>query len=152
MILGASIRHNITLPFVRKLRKGLFIDGSKEHSIAREYIDFLKVKTPDDETSVVNLSGGNQQKVSLAKWMPADAKVVIFDQPTVGIDVKAKTEIYRLMEDLAERGLGIILITNEVEEALNISDRLLIMANKKIVAEVDPSKTTASEVLANALG
>ena len=153
LVMDFPISWNISLPNLRLMRSYLgLVNRAMEQQISVELVKKFDVRAPSIRTLVKNLSGGNQQKVSLAKWMPANAKVVIFDQPTVGIDVKAKTEIYRLMEDLAERGLGIILITNEVEEALNISDRLLIMANKKIVAEVDPSKTTASEVLANALG
>ena len=152
VILGASIRHNITLPFVRKLRKGVFIDGGKERSIARDYIDYLKIKTPDDETSVVNLSGGNQQKVSIAKWLASGSDLLVFDEPTHGIDVGAKHDIYQLLRKLSDDGKGVVVISSEIPEVLNLCDRILIFRDGRIVADLLNDNLKEKDVVAYALG
>ncbi|MEG0146770.1 MAG: sugar ABC transporter ATP-binding protein, partial [Clostridia bacterium] len=109
LILGMSIKQNITLPILQKMKKGLFYDKSGEDSLAREYVQKLRVATPSINQAVKNLSGGNQQKVVLSKWLASTPKVLILDEPTRGLDVGAKQEIHELMSDLAGQGVAIIM-------------------------------------------
>ena len=108
IILIAPVRNNITLPFVSRLARGRagIINGREERKIARQYIAALKLKTPDENTSVGSLSGGNQQKVSIAKWLATRSDLIIFDEPTHGIDVGAKADIYQLLRELSDEGKG----------------------------------------------
>ena len=111
------------------------------------YCKKLQVKTPSIQQKVVNLSGGNQQKVIIGKWLSTDSKILIFDEPTRGIDVGTKAEIYKIMEELAASGVGIIMISTELPETLGISDRVLVMRKGRIVAELDPKKTSEEEIV-----
>ena len=115
-------------------------------------IQKIDIKTPSTKQLVKNLSGGNQQKVVLAKWFSRDCDIYIFDEPTRGIDVGAKIEIYRLMESLAKNGAGIIMISSELPELLNISDRILVMRNGAIAKEFPKGTATAEAVLSHAIG
>ena len=155
VILIASIRNNITLPFVYKLarRRGGLINMKKEETIARQYIAALKMKAPSEKTRVSTLSGGNQQKVSIAKWLATRSDVIIFDEPTHGIDVGAKADIYQLLRELSDEGKGIVLVSSELPEVLNVCDRILVFRDGKIVHEFEQTKgLTEEDVIRYALG
>ena len=124
------------------------IDQDKEYDVAVEYVKKLRTKTPSVEQNVGNLSGGNQQKVLLAKWMFADPDVLILDEPTRGIDVGAKYEIYCIINDLAAAGKSVILISSELPEVLGMSDRIYIMNASKIVGEMPASEATQENIMA----
>ena len=142
-----SVMDNVNVASMHKVMKGMFLDSSKELAVANKNIDLLRIKTPDAQKLIGELSGGNQQKVILARWLEADPKVLILDEPTKGIDVGAKAEIYQIACDLAAQGLGIIFISSELPEILGVTDRILVMHRGKITAELDPRKTTEEEIL-----
>lgn len=151
----ASIKKNITLPFVHKLAAGRvgFINLDKENGIAREYMEALKVKAPDEDTLVGALSGGNQQKVSIAKWLATRSDVIIFDEPTHGIDVGAKADIYQLLRELSDEGKGIIMVSSELPEVLNVCDRILVFRDGQIVHDFERTEgLTEEDVVQYALG
>ncbi|MGO3211119.1 MAG: ATP-binding cassette domain-containing protein, partial [Brachybacterium sp.] len=118
------------------VRRGL-IDGSKERAVAERYRTSLRIKTPGIDVGVATLSGGNQQKVVLAKWLFPEPDVLILDEPTRGIDVGAKFEIYKLIQDLADQGKTIIVISSELPEVLGICDRIYTICEGRITGEVD---------------
>jgi len=136
---------------MEKVSNGSWIDSKREHAAAQGFIRDLSIKTPDENKLAGELSGGNQQKVILARWLMADPKVLILDEPTKGIDVGAKAEIYQMACDLAKKGIGIILISSELPEIIGLSDRILVMHNGRITGEVDPKHTTEEEILAYAM-
>jgi ABC-type sugar transport system ATPase subunit len=153
VILRAPVKNNITLPFVRRLQKSFLLQHRKEKTISRRYIDILRIKTPGEETVTRDLSGGNQQKVSIAKWLAAESEVVIFDEPTHGIDVGAKHDIYQLLRELSDEGKGVIIISSELPEILQVCDRILIFRDGKITKELINTKELKEEdVVAYALG
>jgi ABC-type sugar transport system ATPase subunit len=117
---------------------------------ARRYIESLKIKTPSPRQRVMYLSGGNQQKVVLAKWMLTHASIFIFDEPTRGIDVGAKVEVYRLMNELLRGGAAIVMISSELPEVLGMADRILVMREGKIVAEFDHASATQEAIMSHA--
>ncbi|MGA3284098.1 MAG: sugar ABC transporter ATP-binding protein, partial [Verrucomicrobiota bacterium] len=127
LIVEMSVRENVTLPSLRHLSRCGLIQRKRERDVAVQQVDSLKVKTPGVETRVLNLSGGNQQKVVLGKWLARQPRVMILDEPTRGIDVGAKAEIYRLMRELAGQGTVILMISSDMEEILNVSDRVAVM-------------------------
>lgn len=147
-----GVHRNISLPSLAAFQRRGLIDGRRELAVARQLIGDLRVKTPAPDTQVRLLSGGNQQKVVLGKWLTTRAQVFILDEPTAGVDVGAKVEIYRLVEDIAEKGAGIILISSELEEVLGLADRVLVMRDGEIVLETEPARTTPDEVMAYSLG
>jgi ribose transport system ATP-binding protein len=133
VLLSLSVRWNITAGILKKLSNAIgAVDSSKEKDVVSGLKDSLNIRTPSIEQLVKNLSGGNQQKVALAKWLASDSGILIFDEPTRGIDVGAKHEIYMLMKTLAEKGAGIILISSEMEEILGMSDRLIVLYEGRI--------------------
>ena len=142
-----SITDNIIVASMQKVLNGLFLDAKKEQTVADKNIDLLRIKTPDAQKLIGELSGGNQQKVILARWLEAEPKVLILDEPTKGIDVGAKAEIYQIACDLAAQGLGIIFISSELPEILGVTDRILVMHRGKITAELKPSETSEEEIL-----
>jgi len=127
VILSLPIRDNITLPIIRTLSKNGVVDRMKENEVLEKQKNALKIKTPSFEQKVENLSGGNQQKVVLSKWLASNVEILIFDEPTRGIDVGAKQEIYFLMNELAEAGKAIIMISSEMEELMGMSDRIIVL-------------------------
>lgn len=135
LVLGMDIKDNICLPNFRMIQKGFSIDEYQKTRYSEKYCRELQIKTPFLEQKVKNLSGGNQQKVVLAKWMMSRPKILIFDEPTRGIDVGAKYEIYCIMNDLVKQGLSIIMISSELPEVLGMSDRILVMSEGRITAE-----------------
>ena len=127
MILGMSVKENTVFSIYDKCTNTGVIQKSKVESLVDDYIKELKIKTPNREQIAKNLSGGNQQKIVLAKMLATNCDVLIFDEPTRGIDVGAKQEIYALMTELAKQGKGIIMISSEMPELIGMSDRILVM-------------------------
>ncbi|MEE3350991.1 MAG: sugar ABC transporter ATP-binding protein [Saccharofermentanaceae bacterium] len=160
LILSNSIKQNTSLANLKALtvkdeaadRRSpipkLVIDKDKEYEVASEYVDKLKTKTPSVEQLVGNLSGGNQQKVLLAKWMFADPDILILDEPTRGIDVGAKYEIYCIINDLVAAGKSVIMISSELPEVIGMSDRIYVMNEAKIVGEIPASEATQNNIMA----
>ncbi|MDD6207279.1 MAG: sugar ABC transporter ATP-binding protein [Clostridiales bacterium] len=151
LILIQDIRYNTSIANLKALTTGLAIDENKEIKIANEYKASINIKAPSIEQKVGNLSGGNQQKVQLAKWMFVGPKVLILDEPTRGIDVGAKLEIYTLMNRLVEEGMSIIMISSELPEVLGMSDRLYVMSEGTIKGELDGADATEEKVMALAV-
>lgn len=139
-----DIEQNMTLAILREISHNLFIDTKKENEISTEYFEKLRVKAPSKKTLITNLSGGNQQKVIIAKWLMTKLKVLILDEPTRGIDVGTKAEIYKLINDLAARGIGIIMISSELPELIAMCDRFIVLGKGVVQAEIN--KKDASEV------
>ena len=148
LVLTNSIKHNTSLANLKGLSKNLVIDKDKEYAVAAEYVSKLRTKTPSVEQLVGNLSGGNQQKVLLAKWMFADPDVLILDEPTRGIDVGAKYEIYCIINDLVAAGKSVVMISSELPEVIGMSDRIYIMNEAKIVGEIPASEATQENIMA----
>ena len=135
-LLGLSIRNNINMPIYPKISKAAVIDTKKEQEIAAKYKEEISIKTPNLEQLVKNLSGGNQQKVILAKWLAADSDMLIFDEPTRGIDVGAKQEIYTLINTLVEQGKTVLMISSEMEELMGMSDRIVVLSEGRVTGEL----------------
>jgi ribose transport system ATP-binding protein len=127
-LLGLSIKNNINMPIYPQISRGSVIDTKRERDIAEKYKNEISIKTPNINQKVKNLSGGNQQKVILAKWLAADVDFLIFDEPTRGIDVGAKQEIYMLINTLVEQGKSVLMISSEMEELMGMSDRIIILS------------------------
>ena len=136
IVVQKTVAENSTMATLEKYMRGIFINKKKENEITQKYVDSLATKTPSVDQLVVNLSGGNQQKVVIAKWLVRDCDILIFDEPTRGIDVGAKNEIYKLMNKLAEEGKSIIMISSEMTEILRMSDRIVVMCEGKKTGEV----------------
>jgi ribose transport system ATP-binding protein len=147
IILNASIRNNITLPFIGRLARLGFIQGAEEVAVADEYMASLAIKAPSGRAKVRTLSGGNQQKVSIAKWLASRSDIIIFDEPTHGVDVGAKAEIYHILRDLAARGKGIIMISSELPEILNVCDRIIVFRNGGIAKRFDENRDLSEETV-----
>ena len=147
LCLGLSVADNTALPSLDKLSGPLFVDDGKIHKAATEYVDKIRIKTPTVKTLIRSLSGGNQQKVVIAKWLHRDCDVLIFDEPTKGIDVGAKSEIYKLMNQLAAEGKSIIMISSELPELLRMSDRVVVMCEGRVTGELDISEATQERIM-----
>ncbi len=147
LILIRSVVENASLAILRRLARMGFVDRAKERSAVTKYIEQLDVKTPSLDQEVGKLSGGNQQKVVLARWLASSPKLLILDEPTRGIDVGAKAEIYRLIQDLASQGLAIIVISSELPEVLGLSDRILVMSAGRITGELSAAEATSERIL-----
>lgn len=147
-----SLRENITLTSLRRLVRGLFIDNAQEKRLVAKNISELGIRTPGSEAPLRMLSGGNQQKVVLAKWLNTDAAVYLLDEPTVGVDIGAKTEIYQALQQLAEKGAVVIIFSTDLLELQSLSDRILVMARGKLVKTLYGADTDHHEILAWAAG
>jgi ribose transport system ATP-binding protein len=152
LIVGMCVRENVTLPNLRRFAPFNFIRRNRERKAADEQIAALKIKTPGAETLVMNLSGGNQQKVVLGKWLAMNPRVMILDEPTRGIDVGAKAEIYRLMRALAEQGTVILMISSDMEEVLHVSDRVAVMHEGEIAGVLERPDCTEENIMQLAVG
>jgi len=152
LILGMVVRENISLANLDSLTRLGFVNRREEKRVALKSIEDLMIKTPSVEQQVQNLSGGNQQKVVLAKWLFTQSKVLIFDEPTRGIDVGSKVEIYQLMNRLAANGVAIIMISSELPEILGMSDRILVMHEGKIAGELSREEATQEKIMWLATG
>ncbi|MDB5094103.1 MAG: rbsA [Candidatus Eremiobacteraeota bacterium] len=152
LVLGMSVRENTTLAHLAAFERGAFIDRPAETAATNEKIAELRIRTPSSEQTVRNLSGGNQQKVVLAKWLIGQARVFLFDEPTRGIDVGAKAEIYALMVELLRQGAGIVMVSSELPEVLGMSHRVLVVRGGTIRAEFARGEATPQKVIAVATG
>ena len=153
IILEMAIRENITLSrLVKLVRLGVFIDHPREHRVAAEQVAALRVKTPSLEQAVQFLSGGNQQKVVIGKWLTCAPQVLLMDEPTRGVDVGAKQEIYRLMHEMAVAGATILFASSDLEEVLSMSDRILVMHEGRITGELPRSEFSEQAVMRLATG
>jgi ribose transport system ATP-binding protein len=152
LVVEMTVRENISLPSLENFSSFGLINRSHERKIAAEQVKSLNVKTPTIETRVLNLSGGNQQKVVLGKWLAMTPKVMILDEPTRGIDVGAKAEIYRLMRELADGGAVILMISSDMEEILNVSDRIAVMHEGEISGVLERADCREENVMQLAVG
>lgn len=152
LVLILSVKDNMSLPSIERLSSFSIINRRREHALVNRYVKELRIKTPSLQEKVVYLSGGNQQKVVLTKWLCTQAKIFIFDEPTRGIDVGAKAEIYQLMNKLASQGVAIIMISSELPEVLGMSDRILVMHKGTITGEFKKEEATQEKILHCALG
>ncbi|MBI0183285.1 sugar ABC transporter ATP-binding protein [Yersinia pestis subsp. pestis] len=151
LVLPLSVAQNITLNRHEKRGK-IFVNAGKEHDIVQRLIRAVGVKTPDADTAVSTLSGGNQQKVVIARWLNNDCDILIFDEPTRGIDVGAKSEIYQLMQQLTQKGISIIMISSELPEIIGVCDRVLVFRGGHIVAELAGDEIESNNIMLHATG
>lgn len=147
MITGFTIQDNIAIVSIDTFLKGLLIDDGKIKKTANDFVGALDIKCSSTEQIAKTLSGGNQQKVVIAKWLLRDSDILIFDEPTKGIDVGAKSEIYSIIQKLANAGKGIIMISSELEEILRMSDRILVMSEGRKTAELDIAEATQEKIM-----
>jgi ribose transport system ATP-binding protein len=147
VIVEKSVVVNTTMSSVKQFTRGLFLDNKAEVRTAEKYVKALKTKTPSVHQQVRNLSGGNQQKVVIAKWLTRDCEILIFDEPTRGIDVGAKSEIYTLMNELVKQGKSIIMISSELTEVLRMSDRILVMCEGRKTGEINIDEATQEKIM-----
>ena len=147
IVVQKTVAENSTMACLENFMSGLFINKGKEKKVAQDYVESLATKTPSVEQLVVNLSGGNQQKVVIAKWLINDCDILIFDEPTRGIDVGAKNEIYKLMNKLASEGKSIIMISSEMTEILRMSDRVVVMCEGRKTGEVRIEEATQEAIM-----
>jgi ribose transport system ATP-binding protein len=152
LLLTDNVKHNITLPSLERVSFLSLIRGNKEHELAESMTDRLRVRTPSVDQTVGLLSGGNQQKVVLAKWLVRTGRAILFDEPTRGIDVGAKREIYALMDQLARSGLGLLMISSDLEEILGISDRVLVMHEGRLAGELKRDQLSEVAIMTLATG
>ena len=152
LFLEMGVGWNISFPIIRKLSKYGVVNTREETKIAQKYKERMNIKTPSLEQRVINLSGGNQQKVVLAKALAAESDVLIFDEPTRGIDVGAKQEIYQLMTELANNGNAILMISSDMEELLGMSDRIIVLSEGKLAGEVMKEQFSQDYILDLASG
>jgi len=148
LILGMDVANNVGMASLRKFLNTLgIIDDARINAVAKDQVKALAVKTPSVKQKVRNLSGGNQQKVVIAKWLTADTDILIFDEPTRGIDVGAKSEIYKLLNELARQGKSIIMISSELPEILRMSHRIIIMCEGRITGELSSTEATQERIM-----
>lgn len=153
VIESLTLRDNICLPILRQIQNSLGIINSKQSSeIANKYINELKIKSKTDDLLAQNLSGGNQQRLVLAKWLASKSKILILDEPTQGVDVGAKREIYDVLRNLSEQGISVLFISSDVKEVLGVCDRVLVLRKGQIINTIDPCKYTEHEVINIAYG
>ncbi len=147
IVVDKTVAENSTMASLERFMKGIFINKKKEDQVSQEYVEALKTKTPGVDQLVVNLSGGNQQKVVIAKWLVRNCDILIFDEPTRGIDVGAKSEIYHLMNQLVAEGKSIIMISSEMTEILRMSDRIIVMCEGRKTGELGIEEATQERIM-----
>ncbi|MER2143650.1 MAG: sugar ABC transporter ATP-binding protein, partial [Eubacteriales bacterium] len=152
LILKFSVAENITMAALDRIARRGIVDRRREQDIAERQIDNLRVKTASPQTKVVSLSGGNQQKCIVGRWLELNPRILILDEPTRGIDVGAKYEIYVLMNKIVEQGGAIIMISSELPEVLNMSHRVLTICDGRITGEFNPETDSVSEIMDKAIG
>jgi len=150
LIVDKSVEENTVISSLNDFVKGFFIDKAKSKEVSKKYVESLKTKTPSVSQLVKKLSGGNQQKVVIAKWLVRNSDILIFDEPTRGIDVGAKSEIYALMEKLAKEGKSIIMISSELPEVLRMSDRVIVMCEGRITGILDIAEANQEVIMQSA--
>ena len=142
-----SVMYNITLKSLKEFIRGFLVNREKEEAITREYVEGIAIKTPTYAQLVGNLSGGNQQKVIIGRWLATHPKILILDEPTKGVDVGAKAEIYAIMNNLAREGVAIIMISSELPEVINMSDRVIVMSNGTITACIPKEELSQEKIM-----
>ena len=147
-----SINWNVSINNIKNISRGTVVDRKKEKEAATYYRNAMNIKTPSLEQKVKNLSGGNQQKVVIAKTLAADSDIIIFDEPTRGIDVNAKHEIYLLMNELVAQGKSILMISSDMEELLGMSDRIIVLSENTFAGELKKEEFSQQNVLELASG
>jgi putative multiple sugar transport system ATP-binding protein len=147
LILIQDVKQNTTLANLRAISRAYVVNDNEEIRVANEYKDSLNIKTPSVEQIVLNLSGGNQQKVSVAKWLFVNPELLILDEPTRGIDVGAKFEMYTIMNKLVEQGMSIIMISSELPEILGMSDRIYVVSGGEITGELAVEDATQEKIM-----
>lgn len=152
LILNKTVKENLTLPSIKNFRRLCFINGKKERGKVEEYKEKLNIRTPNINRIIKFLSGGNQQKVVFAKWLCANSEVYIFDEPTRGIDVGAKNEMYKIINNLAEQGAAIIVISSELPEIIGICDRIVVMHEGRVTGCISREEATQERIMHFALG
>jgi rhamnose transport system ATP-binding protein len=152
LILDFSIAQNVTLPILARLFPRLLVDASDERQVAHDYTEQFSVRMTGVDQVAGSLSGGNQQKVVLAKWLASKPRILILDEPTRGIDIGAKVEVHRIISELAAAGLGIILISSDLPEVLAMSDRIIVLHDGRMTAEIPRSRATPERVMFAATG
>jgi len=151
LLLPWSINHNVTLPMLERCRRALFLSGKKEFALSDGLKQRLRIKANDVHAAAESLSGGNQQKVVVAKQLAVNPKVIVLDEPTKGVDVGSKAAIYEIMSELVERGIGILMVSSEMPELLNMSDRVYVMCDGRMSAEFAAEGLTQAQVLEAAM-
>ena len=151
LVLSLDVRENISITSLKELERGGLLDNRKENALATKYISELGIKTPNQSQAAKNLSGGNQQKIVIAKWLARNPHILLLDEPTRGIDVGAKNEIYKLILSLAESGMGIIVVSSELPEILAISDKVLVLSEGNLTAEMPIQFATENNILQAAI-
>ena len=152
LILNHTVSQNTTITNLEGIKKGLVIDTGKERNLVKEWIKKLNIKTPSADTEVDSLSGGNQQKVVLAKWLHLNPKVLVMNEPTRGIDVGAKVEIYKLMDFFCNNDLGVIMVSSEMPEMIGVADRILVVSEGEIVSEFSKHEVDQEKLMHSAIG
>ena len=150
LVLEDTVSRNISLASLGGLTKFGVVDDDGEMKIAADYVRDLRIKTPGIATQVKNLSGGNQQKVVLAKWMLTKPKVLFLDEPTRGIDVGARAEIYKIVGEMARSGVAVVMVSSELPEVLGLSDRVLVMCGGRVTGEFSRDEATQERIMAAA--
>jgi len=152
VLLNMAVKDNIYVSSMNRITTWGFINLRKANHLAQEFVQKLGVRTPNLKQHIRNLSGGNQQKVVIARWLTLNPRLLILDEPTRGIDIGAKAEIHRLMSDLAAEGMGILMISSELPEVLNVSDRILVMHEGRVTAELNRDEATQDKIMLAATG
>lgn len=151
LILEMSVAASISLASLEKAERFGFLSSRLENGLVRDYVNRLQIKTPSVRQKIENLSGGNQQKVVIAKWLATDPKVLLLDEPTRGIDVNAKNEIYSLISDLADAGMAIMMVSSELPEIMAITDRIIVLSEGRQIAEFTSSQATEESIMKAAI-
>ena len=147
LVLAMNCRENTSLAVLPRLTKAGFLRRGEERDLVTRYIERLRVKTPGLEAGIAGLSGGNQQKLALAKWLARECRVLIVDEPTRGVDVGAKAEIHKLLDELACQGLAIVVVSSELPEAMNLSRRIVVMRGGRIQGELNRPQFSQTNLL-----
>ncbi len=147
VVLGLSVAANFSFPILGRISRALFVNMTRLRSVAGDLVARLRIKTPSLGQPVRTLSGGNQQKVVIGKWLAAQSRILLLDEPTRGIDVNAKFELYKLIDSLAHQGVSIVMASSELPELLTLSDRILVLAEGRVAAELDARKTNQVEIM-----
>jgi ABC-type sugar transport system ATPase subunit len=152
LFLKLNVAFNTTISGLKQLCRWGVIQLPRELNLVKKMIQDLSIKTPGPNFIVVNMSGGNQQKVVLARWLSIGTRIFIMDEPTRGIDVGSKSEIYQIMDDLTKKGVGVIMISSELPEVLGMSDRIMVMRQGTIVKELSRAEASEEAIMKYAVG
>jgi ribose transport system ATP-binding protein len=152
LLLPQSVRENLALPNLPRISHRGFLDRSGERRLVNDLIRKLQVRLRSPSQPVLRLSGGNQQKVAIAKWLSRRSEIYLLDEPTVGVDIGSKVEIYTLLGELAARGAGVIVLSSDLQELVGITDRILVLFRGRVTRELISSETTTDEVLSASTG